>query len=698
MKDWLKRQLSRLGLGGESADLAMEAPEAPEPLSILLVDDAPTNIKILTETLRPMGYKLLAAKDGESALAIAKRARPALILLDVVMPEMDGYEVCRRLREDPEMSHVAVIFCSSLDDTQAKVKGLQLGAVDYITKPFEAEEVIARVGTHLAVQQLALSLQSRNKALQHELDVAREHQREAMRRLEVALLGQSSAIRAVRAAIDGFAAEPSPVLLSGVPSCGDEAVARAIHAASARRDRPFIFVDCSRLTPEEQAAALAERGGSKRALARGGTLYLAHVQSLASKAQDLLYALLSSDAPDTRVIAYASREGKLFPDGFTWPLQKLLTQNALRLPPLAERRDDVLQIAAEMLAEHARQLGKATTRIDTGSAARLRDHDWPGNLRELEDVMVRSLAGASGECLTVDPNLLGAGTPLGSYRLTERIGQGGMGEVWKAHHQLLARPAAIKLIRDESLRDPEVVARFRREATATAALASPHTVTLFDFGVSPDGDFYYVMELLDGIDLEALLERDGPIAPARLAHFLVGACKSLAEAHAVQMVHRDIKPSNLFACRMGLEEDVLKVLDFGLARQATPDGARLTQANQTFGTPYYMAPETATGNDVIDGRTDMYSLGATAYELLTGRHVFEATNPVQIMFKHVQDAPTPIRAHADVPEPLAGLVMRCLAKKLDERPTAVEMWTTLAESGLPQQWTPARAREWWAAR
>ncbi|HEX3134566.1 MAG TPA: response regulator [Planctomycetota bacterium] len=181
MTNWLVKQLGRVGLAGAQAESLATSLPVDDNIAILLVDDTPANLQVLMETLKPLGHKLLAAKDGPTALTVARRNRPALILLDVMMPGMDGFEVCRQLKCDPDLMQSAVIFCSALDDTAAKVKGLHLGAVDFVTKPFEPEKVIARISTHLAMQQLARSLSQRNQALARELAVARADKEEALR-------------------------------------------------------------------------------------------------------------------------------------------------------------------------------------------------------------------------------------------------------------------------------------------------------------------------------------------------------------------------------------------------------------------------------------------------------------------------------------------------------------------------------------
>jgi serine/threonine-protein kinase len=216
---------------------------------------------------------------------------------------------------------------------------------------------------------------------------------------------------------------------------------------------------------------------------------------------------------------------------------------------------------------------------------------------------------------------------LGSYRLIERLGQGGMGEVWRARHRLLARPAAIKLLRPSIVgaggeAASDALRRFEREAQVTAQLRSPHTVELWDFGVGQDGGFYYVMELLDGLNLEALVKRHGPVPAERAVFLLRQICHSLAEAEANGLVHRDIKPANIFVCRYGGEHDFVKVLDFGIVKAthaaSATTGILATQDDVQHGTPAFIAPEQALGNAHVDGRADIYATGCVAYWLLTG--------------------------------------------------------------------------------
>jgi tRNA A-37 threonylcarbamoyl transferase component Bud32 len=296
---------------------------------------------------------------------------------------------------------------------------------------------------------------------------------------------------------------------------------------------------------------------------------------------------------------------------------------------------------------------------------------------------------------------------IGSYLLTTQIGKGGMGEVWRARHKTLAREAAVKLIRAEVLssssgrQEQLLKRRFEREAQVTASLRSPHTVALYDFGQSKDGAFYYVMELLDGVDLQTLVDRFGPLEPTRVVSILYQVSKSLEEAHRAGLVHRDIKPRNILLGKLGLEYDFAKVLDFGLVKSLRPDDPDRTLTTMdgvTTGTPAYLAPEVAIGNRTIDGRADLYSLGCTAYFLLTGRMVFDAATPTAYAIAHVQQPPPPMSERSELPVPagLEAIVMRLLAKDPDDRiQSAQELARRLA--GLPEmnRWTPEHAERWW---
>jgi hypothetical protein len=295
---------------------------------------------------------------------------------------------------------------------------------------------------------------------------------------------------------------------------------------------------------------------------------------------------------------------------------------------------------------------------------------------------------------------------LGSYRLVERLGQGGMGEVWRAKHRLLARPAAIKLIRASggpgTTGQEEAVRRFEREAQVTAGLSSPHTVQLFDFGVADDGSFYYVMELLNGLDLDRLVKRYGPVPAERAIYLLRQVCHSLAEAETHGLVHRDIKPANLFVCRYGGEYDFVKVLDFGIAK-AVPDMMQtgaigLTQDNLLQGTPAYIAPEQVMNGPNVDSRADIYAMGCVGYFLLAGKPVFTGDTPMAVVVQHAHSQPMRPSDSSELPIPpaLDQLILDCLAKSPADRPqSARELSRRLAEVDGVEPWTEDRAREWW---
>ncbi|MEO7271537.1 MAG: serine/threonine-protein kinase [Vicinamibacterales bacterium] len=327
-------------------------------------------------------------------------------------------------------------------------------------------------------------------------------------------------------------------------------------------------------------------------------------------------------------------------------------------------------------------------------------------LMHYPDYLLAGVAVVISHVMTALGQQVAKARAMGSYQLGELLGRGGMGEVYRATHRMLKRPAAIKLIRPEMIAagDPAgaqlAVARFTREAEAAANLRSPHTVELYDFGVTDDQTLYFVMELLEGLDLESLVRQYGPVPPARAIHILRQACASLAEAHARGLVHRDIKPANLHLGQLGLIHDFVKVLDFGLVKPISEagDGASLaTQAGLLIGTPGYIAPEMAL-SDQVDGRADIYALGCVAYYLLTGQQVFDGATAMQVLSKHLQMAPAPPSRTAPpgVPAALDEVILACLAKDPADRPqTAAELAARLAAIGL-QPWSDEMARAWWA--
>jgi DNA-binding NtrC family response regulator len=691
--------------------------KAREP-RILLVDDNATNLQVLYQSLEGHGYRLLAAKSGKDALAIAERAAPDLILLDVMMPDLDGFETCTRLKGDSRTRDAAVIFLSALTDPADKVRGLELGAVDFINKPFQAEEVLARVRTHLTIRDLQKQLRTRNEQLEHELTVAQELLRDARDRTDGVLLGDSPVAVRLRREIQEAAASDETLLVSGPPGSDHEAVARAVHHQSPRTSRAIICVNCLSGALDFLPSSGKTGSGSdlrdKLRLAHGGTLYLEGVQHLPRESQvrlaDKIRALDESrraardTEPDVRVIVSTTRDvdeelasGRLIPE-----LRRVLSRT-LDLAPLRARLDDLPILAPYILRRQAEQAGRTIPIISEESLKRLKEYRWPGNLRELRNVIGSALAVSEGPVLEIGEHLLDNGVRVGSYSLIEQLGSGGMGEVWLARHQLLARPAAVKVVREEAfgLGDEGHVVRqrFTREAQATAELQSPHTVQLFDFGMTDAGSFYYVMERLRGMDLQRMVERHGPLPPERSIFLLEQACLSLSEAHALGLVHRDIKPANLFVCRLGSEFDFLKVLDFGVvSRQGRDVKPAITVAGVLLGTPAFLAPELVSSQGVFDLRADIYSLGCVGFWLLTGRPPFEAPDAWSLLKHHAETppvAPSTIAA-SPVPFEMDALVLDCLAKDPALRPASADvLLDRLERIPLAAAWDQRRAREWW---
>ncbi|MEO8591714.1 MAG: protein kinase [Candidatus Solibacter sp.] len=686
---------------------------AEEPGRILLVDDDSNNLELLRNTLDGKGYRLFVARNGGEALKVAGRVKPLLVLLDVMMPGIDGYETCSRLKSDPETRDVAVIFLSSLDETKDKVRGLEVGAVDFITKPFQREEVIARVHTHMTVQRLRYQLESRNRELARELAVAQELQSDARQRVSGPLLGDSPAIRALRESITRHAATAETLLITGPLGAGEEATARAIHHESARGRQAFIHVNCAFLPtgPDPGILSRAEIPScmSKLELADRGTLYFEEVQKLSSELQQQLAETLAtvdgqrergeSAVPDVRFIAYCSAP-LTTTSGFHPKLLAHLERTQLRVPALAERVDDIPDLANFFVAQYARRTGAVVESISGESMKLLRRYHWSGDVRELQTVTERAVMSARTRTLEIDKTLLDEGVPLGLYRLTEKLGEGGMGEVWRAKHQLLSRPCAVKLIRTELLgesRRDATIERFRREARIIAQLTSQNTVKLYDFGVSDTGSLYFVMELLEGMDLFSLVESYGPMPAERVVDVLRQACRSLGEAHRAGMLHRDIKPHNIFLCRLGLDFDVVKVLDFGLAKSMLGEDSNLTADGSIIGTPAYMSPERVIGSE-SEERSDLYALGCVAYWMLTGQQVFPG-EPMAVMLHHVRTAPKAPSAVSPNPIPaeLDRIVLACLEKEPGKRPaSAVELWRLLGEVPVANSWTQDRAATWWS--
>jgi eukaryotic-like serine/threonine-protein kinase len=288
---------------------------------------------------------------------------------------------------------------------------------------------------------------------------------------------------------------------------------------------------------------------------------------------------------------------------------------------------------------------------------------------------------------------------LGQYRLKQRLGSGGMGEVYLAEHQMMKRPCAVKLIRPEKAGDPRMLARFEREVRATAKLSHWNSIEIYDYGHTADGTFYYVMEYLPGHNMNEMIEQYGTMPAGRVVYLMEQTCAALAEAHGIGLVHRDIKPANIFCAYRGGIFDVAKLLDFGLAKPLSENlDASLTQEGAITGSPLFMSPEQATGGDAVDGRSDIYSLGAVMYYMLTGQPPFAYENPFKAMIAHATETVIPPRqVNVDVPEGLEEIVMRCLEKDPEHRfQDVATMQRALHEVDLVDPWSSDLAAQWWS--
>ena len=290
---------------------------------------------------------------------------------------------------------------------------------------------------------------------------------------------------------------------------------------------------------------------------------------------------------------------------------------------------------------------------------------------------------------------------LGQYRLDEKIGEGGMGMVYRASHAMLRRPTAIKLLPPQKAGEG-ALGRFEREVQNTAKLTHPNTVAIYDYGRTPDGIFYYAMEYLDGLDLEKLVALDGPQPPARVIHVLKQVAGALSEAHHAGLIHRDIKPANVILCERGGLADFAKVVDFGLVKDVSQGGAAETTTSGAVitGTPLYMSPESIVSPEKVDGRSDLYAVGAVAYFMLTGAPVFEAPTLLEVCARHLHGDVVPPSKRADraIDPTFEALILACLAKSPDDRPKTADALHAALDALAVPPWTADQASDWWSDR
>jgi len=296
---------------------------------------------------------------------------------------------------------------------------------------------------------------------------------------------------------------------------------------------------------------------------------------------------------------------------------------------------------------------------------------------------------------------------LGRYRLKEKIGSGGMGDVYLAEHRLMKRPCAIKVIRAEKAGDPRAIARFEREVKATSRLSHWNSISIYDYGRTSDGTFFYVMEYVTGLSLQQLVNRRGPLSAGRAVYLLKQVCSALIEAHAMQLIHRDIKPANIMVTELGGAYDVVKLLDFGLAKPITDENvtdgdSELTVVGSLTGSPHYMSPEQAMGEAQADQRSDLYAIGGVAFYMLTGRTTFESGATLKVLLSHLHEkalAPSVVRrpgGGSSISAELDALVLKCLEKSPSDRfQSARELLDALNRLPESNQWNERLAEQWW---
>jgi len=417
--------------------------------TVLVVDDTPTNVKLLIEMLSREGYRVLVAREGESAIEQARYAQPRLILLDVMMPGIDGYETCRRLKRDPSTTNIPVIFMTALGDLEDKVKGFAAGGADYVVKPFEHEEVLARVRTHVEIRELQLQLQDSNRVLDAKVAERTAELKQALQEVDQLknrlqdenaylkqeiceqsghrdIVGSSVALRAVLDKVDKVAATDTTVLIQGETGTGKELIARAIHERSPRRGRALVKLNCSAISAGLVESELfghlkgaftgaTDRRVGRFELADGGTLFLDEVSELPLDTQTKLLRVLQegefepvgsskSVKVDVRVIAACNRnlQADIANGRFRADLYYRLNVFPVDVPPLRQRADDIPALAEFFMQRFARKMGKRFKRIDPDTLDMLQSHTWPGNIRDLQNVIERAAILSSGDELVVD--------------------------------------------------------------------------------------------------------------------------------------------------------------------------------------------------------------------------------------------------------------------------------------------------------
>lgn len=606
---------------------------------LLLVDDNLDNLRVLYQALEQEGYELLVAQSGEEALMTAREAKPQLVLLDINMPGIDGYETCRRLKSEPETKASVVVFLSARGDVEDKVQGFELGAVDYIGKPFQFEEVVARVRKHLATYHQHQALERENIELREQATGGfREFSGETLQ----ALIAEGESDRVE------FKSTLRWNLHTNKPDKKIENACLKTVAAFMNSEGGILLVgidDAGTVVGMEQDKFANE---DKLLLHWNGLLK----QHLGVESTQLVRSVLSKVKQAAVLVAQCLPSSQ---------------------PVFFSRDDDEVFFV---------RIGNGTQSLKPSQV-----------LSYLEQRKQKRES----------PSGLSSGSPreIGAYTLDEKIGTGGMGVVYRAHHAMLQRPAAVKLLQGDQINE-HTIARFEREVQRTSQLNHPNTIAIYDYGRTREGGFYYAMEYLDGITLEDLVENYGPQPEGRVIHVLKQLCGALDEAHENSLIHRDIKPANIMINHRGGLYDYVKLLDFGLVKALDArDETAVTQSGFVAGTPLYISPEGLTNSQQVGAQSDLYSLGAVGYFMLSGKPVFEGNSVVDVCLQLTSVPPTrpSEKLGAPVSRDFENLLLKCLEKNPEDRPaTAGELLTELSQCSQATSWTQEQAASWWSNR
>ncbi len=605
------------------------------PARVLVVDDNESNREVLARRLSVKGYVVETAEDGERALALVEAAPPDLILLDVMMPGLSGFDVLDRLRKSHEAGDLPVIMATARDASEDVVRALTLGANDYVTKPLDFPIVLARVRTHL------------------ELKRARQELRETAERL-----------REAQGRIAGLEASSSQALRD-LPSWAASVASELAGAAGVREIGIFLVEEAGprALVPTgvspPSASALWAAASSRRPAAYEGGAVVAAVGMTGELLGGLAVPRLVEELQETQ--------------------QRILASFAHQLAGSLELARVREQLAAERAKKEASRRQLIERGVDLVLACPVCGRCYDHRTERCEK---------DGELLEAPRTL--PYRILDRYRLVRILGEGGMGTVFSARDERLNRDVAMKILKPEHFGAPAVRGRFEQEARALGQIDHPGVVTIYDTGELDEGSVFLVTELLRGRDLELLVRVHGAGRPDQVASLLRQAGAALAAAHRAGVLHRDIKPGNLFLVPHGSGFRV-KMLDFGLAKSMRVSSG-LTQSGLIVGTPAYMSPEQIQ-EKALDGRSDLYSLAVVAFEALTARRLVRATDLFEIFSEVVRGEPPRLSDYlAGVPARTDGAFASALARSPLDRPAAVDAWTEEVSALLER--LPAASAGW----